>query len=986
MVRRASCPRRRAPSRTCSRPASTSSSAASTPGSTRTRRPAHFANPRNDFWRLLHAAGFTPAARRPVRAARGAPVRDRDHERRVPDDAWLVGPPKERLRGQRRAARAARARSPTAGDSASSARRPTAARSADGRSTASRTRGSARRSSSSCRRPRPRTPPCRGTSGSGGSARSARSSGEAPYRHPGARPRPGRADRARPLRLPRMCPSGRRPAAGWRRARTTPRRSRGSSARSSGWSSSSLSEGASGCGRTSSRWANGTARRSATTSSGPERSRSVPALSPEELRDEGVGDGPLVDARGAGGRDGCLVRAAPPPDAAPRAASRRARGARRRLERRGERLGRLGRCEAADDGRLRAVRRGVTLRAMTEPPTGAVTFLFTDIEGSTQARQAAPRALRRRARRPSEPAPRRVRGARRVRGRHAGRLVLRRVRERARRASSRGRGPARAPVARLARGSRDQGPHGPAHGPGRGRQRPLHGPRRASRGADRGGRARRADPRLAGDADAARGRGGGPRRSSCGTSASSASRISTDRSGSTRRPPTGLPETFPPVRGWRGAPPRGGRVAPPFWRRPSGARCSRSALGARRRARGGRRRPRTARAAASSDPAEPRRRDRPADATTIVAEIPVGIQPGPIAAGAGSLWVGNLQDRTLTKIDPATALGDRRRSRSGTERRRASRSGSARSGWRTALRGDVSRVDPQFGQVTDVTSAGGAAFGSPYGSVAVGARARCGPCSATRRSRGSTPPGRLLGRGLAGSQPAASSVAGDSVWVTNSGDATVQRFSVRSFTEGPVRIFNVGERPTGIAYAEDAIWVASSGDDVVRRIDPGSAATLPIPVGDGPSAVASRLGVGLGGEHGCGNGLPDRPSDERRSWRRSTIGKRAGRDRRRGRLRLGHRPGAVTPGYSRQTAVRSSAGRRTMQPTRSRDERRLVEHVDDGDRRGVAGEPDVERRVGAAGARLPGAAGQPVASAGRRRSTRSARSSSLRRTVGRRAG
>ncbi len=34
--------------------------------------------------------------------------------------------------------------------------------------------------------------------------------------------------------------------------------------------------------------------------------------------------------------------------------------------------------------------------------------------------------------------------------------------------------------------------------------------------------------------------------------------------------------------------------------------------------------------------------------------IPVGIRPGPVAAGAGFVWVGNLDDRSLSRIDPAT--------------------------------------------------------------------------------------------------------------------------------------------------------------------------------------------------------------------------------------------------------------------------------------------------------------------------------------------
>ena len=37
----------------------------------------------------------------------------------------------------------------------------------------------------------------------------------------------------------------------------------------------------------------------------------------------------------------------------------------------------------------------------------------------------------------------------------------------------------------------------------------------------------------------------------------------------------------------------------------------------------------------------------------IVAEVPAGIRPGPIAASEGSIWVGNLEGRTLTRIDTA---------------------------------------------------------------------------------------------------------------------------------------------------------------------------------------------------------------------------------------------------------------------------------------------------------------------------------------------
>ena len=299
----------------------------------------------------------------------------------------------------------------------------------------------------------------------------------------------------------------------------------------------------------------------------------------------------------------------------------------------------------------------------------------------------------------------------------------------------------------------------------------------------------------------------------------------------------GLPETFPPVRGGA-APAAHAEARTPFWKRRAVlalvlglvvAAGIAAAVVARGGSDGGLRAIQPNHVGVI-DP----------QTNTIVAEVPVGNQPGPIAAGAGSLWVGNLQDRTLMKIDPA------RRSETGltTLANRTPTGVAVGLGavWVAhGVRGDVSRVDPQFGQVTDVTSAGGAAFGSPYGSVAVGAGSVWSVFADSTLARLDAA-GTVLGRGLAGSLPAGIAVAGDSVWVTNSGDATVQRFSVRSFAEGPVRVFNVGERPTGIAYAEDAIWVACSGDDVVWRIDPGSAATLPIPVGDGPSAVAAGSG------------------------------------------------------------------------------------------------------------------------------------------------
>ena len=69
-------------------------------------------------------------------------------------------------------------------------------------------------------------------------------------------------------------------------------------------------------------------------------------------------------------------------------------------------------------------------------------------------------------------------------------------------------------------------------------------------------------------------------------------------------------------------------------------------------------------------------------ANKVVGSVPVGIRPGPIAAGSGFVWVGNLQDRNLSKIDPrqgtvvgTVSLNDRTPTGLAV--------GSAQSGWHT---------------------------------------------------------------------------------------------------------------------------------------------------------------------------------------------------------------------------------------------------------------------------------------------------------------
>jgi YVTN family beta-propeller protein len=226
----------------------------------------------------------------------------------------------------------------------------------------------------------------------------------------------------------------------------------------------------------------------------------------------------------------------------------------------------------------------------------------------------------------------------------------------------------------------------------------------------------------------------------------------------------------------------------------------------------------------------------------IVAEVPVGIRPGPIDAAGGSVWVGNLQDRSLTRIDArqrsaAATISLDNRTPTGV----AVGEGAV---WVVhGARGELSRVDPQFGQVTSTIEVAGTALGTQSGAVTVDSGSVWAVYWDSTLARIDAADVRVTGTTFAGAEPTGIVVASESVWVANSGEATVSRFNPLTFQEGPLRSPSVGRRPTGIAFGEGAIWVANAGDDAVTRIDPSTYATTTIPVGDGPVAIAVGAGA-----------------------------------------------------------------------------------------------------------------------------------------------
>jgi YVTN family beta-propeller protein len=220
----------------------------------------------------------------------------------------------------------------------------------------------------------------------------------------------------------------------------------------------------------------------------------------------------------------------------------------------------------------------------------------------------------------------------------------------------------------------------------------------------------------------------------------------------------------------------------------------------------------------------------------VVGLVPVGIRPSAIATGEGAVWVANLDDRTLSRIDPGARAVVQNIALGTTPTGLAVGAGAV---WlANGLLGTVSRIDPGVNavletiEVTFRSSAGSAAFGegAVWAAFGGGVVARINPATNS-----------VVATGVAGSSPSAVAVGAGSAWVANAGDSTLSRVNPR--TTGVVRTITVGRRPSSVAVGADAVWIANEADDTVTRIDAASNSATTIGVGDGPTGIAFGAGA-----------------------------------------------------------------------------------------------------------------------------------------------
>jgi YVTN family beta-propeller protein len=225
----------------------------------------------------------------------------------------------------------------------------------------------------------------------------------------------------------------------------------------------------------------------------------------------------------------------------------------------------------------------------------------------------------------------------------------------------------------------------------------------------------------------------------------------------------------------------------------------------------------------------------------IVAAIPVGIRPGPIAAGNGFVWVGSLHDRSLTKIDM------RRHARSGTvplEGRTPTGLAVDRGRVWVAhgLLGSITVVDGQFDNILETIPVTDRGTYSAKGSVTSGAAAVWAAFGDGTLARLDPERLRVVRTTTTDGSPAGVAEGYGSVWVASTGQSTVQRFTVLTMAE--IDSVGVSRSPAGIVAGFGDVWVTSMGADAVQRVDIGGGSIdETTPVADGPGAIAVGSGA-----------------------------------------------------------------------------------------------------------------------------------------------
>ena len=224
----------------------------------------------------------------------------------------------------------------------------------------------------------------------------------------------------------------------------------------------------------------------------------------------------------------------------------------------------------------------------------------------------------------------------------------------------------------------------------------------------------------------------------------------------------------------------------------------------------------------------------------IVAQVPVGIRPGPIVEGHGQLWVANLDSEILSRVDPRTQQQTDQIPLGAQPNGLGVQTDAI---W-AATGGGIRSIDPGFDSVRSVkveaVKPPRELFTVPPTAVAF-TRDAAWVVIGGHVTKADPKTGRVLEKIVTGTAPGAIASGGGNVWVADDFDNTVTRID----QDGAITATtSVGRRPSALAVGSDAVWVADADDDHVTRIDSHTAAVVTtIPVGRHPIAIALSPGA-----------------------------------------------------------------------------------------------------------------------------------------------
>lgn len=228
------------------------------------------------------------------------------------------------------------------------------------------------------------------------------------------------------------------------------------------------------------------------------------------------------------------------------------------------------------------------------------------------------------------------------------------------------------------------------------------------------------------------------------------------------------------------------------------------------------------------------------ESATIEAMIPTGVRPAEIGSEAGSLWVANRADDTVTQIDPRSRKVVSTNSAGTSVDSLAAGAGGV---WVTDTRqGRAVRLDPAFRAAgPPVRVAPVSAFLSSS-AVAVGEKAVWVANGNAQVIRLDPQTNEVAAPIQVGNDPSAIAVGRGAVWVADAQDDTATRIDSGG-ANAVTAVVPVGSVPTAIAFGADGVWVANTGEDTITRIDPDTATVVArIDVGRRPTGVAAGAG------------------------------------------------------------------------------------------------------------------------------------------------